>query len=366
MATTPLFFVHNWRTLLIAQLIVRSNQSIFRTSETAYFVGARGFAPIISQLNLGPVFNVDPIFNAPYSYLDSPSPNSLQYLLSAGQAISSFLGLSKYILFIPHLADPWMRFLTSITQITAVHFIEEGNKISASQNDSADSQQALGILSPTINDDSLTCMFRQEIINPELVKRSIFFCTEDNSHVLVRKHLFPDSEIRVCVEELLTAHPFLSKSVGIGMRLAAIDTPLLLGAKTYLKDQLFIRMISEAFSVARQYSITLAYKPHPSCQSHYSQPCRDYLLNNAVFLCPSRYPIDLAIYVGAVPTLIGDTSSVLITAKRLGVNVQFIGSLEQTPNIRCDGLMHVYQQARSPGFEKEVTPLIRTPGGFRT
>ncbi len=349
MTTSAVYFIHNWRTLLIALLIIRSRQSIYKTSETAYFIGARGFAKIISQLDLGPVFDIDPIFNVPYSYLNSPSPKNLQYLLSAGEAFSAFLGLKKYVLCIPHLVDPWMRFLTSISQITEVNFIEEGNKISARQRDSADSRHTPEILTPTINDDSLTSMFCQELVNPGLVRKSTFYCTEDNHHVIMRKHLFSDSEVRACVESLLTTHPVLSRAVEIGSRLAAINTPLLLGAKTYLENELFTRMIYEAFNVSMQKSGFLAYKPHPSCQIHYYRHSRNSLLNNAVMLCPARYPIDLAIYVGAAPMLIGDTSSVLITAKRLGVDVRFIGNVEQTPNIRCDDLRHVYQQARSAG-----------------
>jgi len=341
-----LFFIHNWRTLLIAQLVERLSPRLDKGVHTTYFICARGFAPMISQLGLGPVFDIDPIFNTPYSYLNAPSPITLRYLLSAGESISRFLGMHNSVLFVPHLADPWMRFLTSLPQIIDVNFIEEGNKISANQIDSVHSQQASDVLSQTSVDDSLTCMFCQELTNPNLVKSSTLFCTQDNNHVIFRKHVFSDSEIKSCVKTLLASHPLLSNSVQIGARLSAIGTPLLLGAKTYLQQHIFIEMILEAFRSPYPNFSSLAYKPHPSCHLHYSRHYRDKLLNLSVILCPSKYPIDLAIFAGVVPALIGDTSSVMITAKRLGVEVCFIGTLEQTPNIKCNGLRNVYQQAR--------------------
>jgi len=347
MEVKHLFFVHNWRTFLIAELIIANSLSLSNTPSEVFYVAARGFATILNKIGINSIFDLDPVFEVPYSYLNSCSPHKERDLLRVYSMISDFLGSSGFILYIPHLADAWMRFIASHENIKGIHFIEEGNKYSASQQDSACSTSSKGLLlAPTLFDKGLTTMFCQQIHNPELLKGSIFFCTQDNAHVRVKKIIYSDSEIILCLNDLLRNNRYLRSKNLIGQRLKRRKIPVLVGAKTYLDQTIFSKMLKEALSCSNERASLLAYKPHPSCRHHYSRSSRDFLMAQGIILCNSNLPIDLLIYTGSSPSLIGDTSSFLVSARRLDVEVDFIGMLDQTPNIRCSELEAIYSKAR--------------------
>lgn len=348
--TDRLVVVHSWRTLIMA--IAISEQS---SGSRVTTVCSRGFGDICRGLEgtaLKPCSTLDitRIHGLMYGE-ERYIPKLIESVLDVEFEKRKIQRGAKLI--VPHMLDPWSRYLSRRDEVQEVDFMEEGVKLSAKQMNifmlredlarSHEKGEKIGVIDKMPFDEQAFITGDCKV-NSKL-RSAVLYCTSDLEQFqgFPKKEL-EDRQIEKLAKELVESH----KGARSLTRKAKRETVLVfLGSKHHLDTAILGRDIGQACSECGEVIGEIVYKPHPSCPDHYSEAFRNLFKRNNVELLERDFPIDALLFddSGANICWAGNTSSLLVTAKRRGHRVLVVGHVRENKNFdRCRSSREVYSR----------------------
>ena len=308
--TKACFFIHNWRTLLLAYLVIEKLG--YKQSECVA-IAARGFCPICRQLGFANIFDIELYnFNIPYQYRQSMKMR--EELLQIAKNMKNFIRFCD-ILAIPHIRDPWMQLAVSVIPHKFICYIEEGCCFTRCQ--SSEYYKFTDLVMP---DPGHYFYFA----NPGKSKYMVsniprFYGTLDNQDLVYNNVLlFDDISAKRCATKIL-------KSLELDTKVFKAKSIIIIGTKDEASSPEYLnKTIKYAVELKGSGYNQVIYKPHPSWYSSIEETSLNrmhFVGNNSNLILLSKgYPLDILLFSDFIPNdtkFISENSSMLYGAFRL-------------------------------------------------
>ncbi len=327
-----LFYTHSWRTFLIALNIFEkryngSNECIFiTTNEFVKHMNSLG----LRHISISGIFNVDPkysnnkslsnsisrknipktsIFNAALDYSNDKSLNNCISITNIAKTIKSKIGPVDE-LFLPHMLAPLMQLIAYTIDSNEINFIEEGCTFPRHQCITIkDENYGFDIINSQVDTTKYFAI-------PNILKRKgrnlgSYICTRDNLGIKgISLSIIEDNDFRMSIERN-------TKNLSIERSIKSTNL-IHVGSKEECMPNILFESITLAKKVAKYLGKIHVYVPHPSMKECYSPQILDKIMRSLEISYTKNACLERDMFCEKDLYLIGDITSIMITAKRLG------------------------------------------------